>query len=366
MAKTALDRADRLFSAGRFGEIISLLEPQVPVYRESPHFYFLLGTSCLHVGDTGGSFTYLKRAQQLSPDNTEIALALAALHVRRSETEKAVALYLGVLERRPGNKAAQRALSVLRKESTPEGLAALIESGRIERLYPRSPRLPPGISGGLIVVGIGLTLLAAVVVLGHPLSRLASQLLSIHVARPQVAAVVLNAADRSHPVTSGGSFRYVLTEEETLATFERAKAYFQQYRDNAALIEINRLLGSNANEGIKEKAGTLKSFVGQPDFRTVRDSPSFQMVAADPYLYDGCSVLWRGMAANVRTQGDHTAFDFLVGYDEKKQLEGIVPAVVVGVPVFVDRALEILATLRSGTGTVQLDVVAIHELLNGK
>lgn len=365
MARTALDRAERLFAAARHADIIPLLEPQVPVYRESSRFYYLLGSACLNAGDAGGAFTYLKRAEQLAPESVDVSLALAALHVRRGETEKAVAIYLSVLERKPGHRAARRALSILRKESSPEGLASLIETGRIARLYPKSSRPPPWtITLFFVVVACG-ALAAAVLLFGPSISRLAFTLGSPRVTRPQVAAVTLDAAERAAPVGTGGTFRYVLTDTETIATFERAKAYFQQYRDNAALVEINRLLGSNASPAVKEKATTLKSFVGVPDFRTVRDAPVFAQVAADPYLYDGCSVIWRGMAANVRPQDDRTAFDFLVGYDEKKNLEGIVGAVTAGIPVFVDRPLEVLATIRSSTGAVRLDVVAIHELMSG-
>ncbi|HET7838387.1 MAG TPA: hypothetical protein VFL04_01420, partial [Rectinemataceae bacterium] len=181
--------------------------------------------------------------------------------------------------------------------------------------------------------------------------------------RPEVAAVVLSGAERSAPVTTGGGFRYVLTEDEALASFERAKAFFQSYRDNAALVEINRLLGSNASQGVKDKARTLKGFVGAPDFRTVRDAPTMAELGRDPLLYYGCSVIWRGMAANVRPEGKALAFDFLVGYDRMKRLEGIIPARITGAEVPVDRPLEILALIRSAEGPARLDAVAIHELM---
>ena len=54
MARTALDRAEKLFASGRFAELVSLLEPQVPVYRESQRFYYLLGSSCLGQGTPAG------------------------------------------------------------------------------------------------------------------------------------------------------------------------------------------------------------------------------------------------------------------------------------------------------------------------
>ena len=48
------------------------------------------------------------------------------------------------------------------------------------------------------------------------------------------------------------------------------------------LIEINRLLGSNASAGLKEKARSLRAFVGKPDFRTIKDVPAFDEVQPRP------------------------------------------------------------------------------------
>jgi tetratricopeptide (TPR) repeat protein len=359
MARTALDRAERLFAAGRYAELVSLLEPQVPVYRESQRFYYLLGSACLRTGDPGGGLTYLKRAEQLSPTNPETMLALAALSVRRGETQKAVEYYLRILEDKPGDRRARAGLSILRKEGSPEGIATLIETGRIEKLYPGRRSLPRFLFPSAIVLVIaGLLYLAWPMGLG-----LAENLLRPRINRPEVAAVALSRSEADTPVVTGGSFRCVLTEKEALAAFERAKDRFQEYRDNAALVEINRLLNSNASEGLKAKAKSLRAFVGKPDFRTVKDAPTFAEVQRQSWLYDGCSVVWKGMAANLRPDAGATAFDFLVGYQDKKKLEGIVPATIAGAEVPVDRALELLGVIKVDGTAFSLDCAAIHELL---
>jgi hypothetical protein len=369
MARTALDRAEGLFRAGRYAELVSLLEPQVPVYRESPRFYYLLGSSCLRSGDPGGASTYLKRAEQLSPSNPDAMLALAALAVRKGETEKAIEYYLRILEDRPGDRRARSCLAILRKEGGPEGLARLVETGRIERLYPGRRALPR------FALPLAAVLAAAVLAyLAWPLGRsLVEELARPRAARPEVAAVSLSRAERDSPVVTGGSFRYVLTEKQALDAFEKAKDYFQGYRDNAALVEINRLLGSNASAGIKEKAKSLRGFVGKPDFRTIKDAPTYAEVQRDPGLYDGCSVDWKGMAANVRPDASQKpgaraepgaiAFDFLVGYQDKKRLEGLVPARIAGAEVPMDRPLEILAVIEAAGSSFSMDCSAIHELV---
>ena len=361
MGRTALDRAERLFSSGRFNELISLLEPAIPIYRESQRFYYLLGSSCLRTGDAGGASTYLKRAEQLSPSNPETMLALAALAVRKGETEKAVEFYLRVLEDRPGDKNARTCLAVLRKEGGPEGIARLLETGKIERLYPGRKQVPRFI----LPVAIIVVAVSAIYLIWPFGQSLVESLSKPRVVRPEVAAVTLSRAEKESPVETGGSFRFVLTEKQALDAFNRAKDYFQAYRDNAAVIEINRLLGSNASAALKEKAASLRAFIGRPDFRTIRDAPSFSEATRDPGLFNACTIAWKGMAANVHSDSGVVSFDFLVGYQDKKRLEGLVTAKISGAEVPMDRSLEILATIRSTNGVLSLDCVAIHELAQG-
>jgi hypothetical protein len=284
--------------------------------------------------------------------------ALAALAVRRGETERAIEYYLRILDDRPGEGRARAYLAILRKEGSPEGIARLIETGRIERFYPGRRGIPRFVAPAAIAL-----VAAAAIYLAWPIgASLIEAAARPRVARPEVATVALSKAEAESPVVTGGSFRYILTEKQALEAFERAKDYFQGYRDNAALVEINRLLGSNASAGIKEKAKSLRAFVGKPDFRTIKDAPAYADAQRDPYLYDGCSIVWRGMAANVRSEGGAIAFDFLDGYQDKKRLEGIVPARISGAEVPMDRPLEMLAVLRAGGLSFSMDCAAIHEL----
>jgi tetratricopeptide (TPR) repeat protein len=358
MARTILDRAERLYASARYAELISLLEPQVPVYRESARFYFLLGSACLRTGDAGGAGTYLKRAESLSPVDADVLLALAVLEIRRADSKKAVDYYLRALEVRPGDRLAARGLAALRTEGSPEGLADLVSSGRIAKLYPGGGAMRP-IAGKALIVAAAAAALALAWIGG---SRLVDALIDARKPRPEVAAVSLSAAERGSPVVSGGGYRYALTESQVLSSFGKAKDFFQDYRDNAALIEINRILGSNAIASVKAKAASLKLFVGKPDFRTLKDAPSYADVARDPALYDGCAVAWKGLAANVAERGSVFSFDFLVGYQDKNRLEGIAKASIADVPVPVDRPLELLASLSTSEGSIILKGAALHEM----
>jgi hypothetical protein len=70
------------------------------------------------------------------------------------------------------------------------------------------------------------------------------------------------------------------------------------------------------------------------------------------------------MATNVDITDEYTRFDFLVGYDTRRTLEGIVP-VVFDMPVAInpERPLEVLGKIvvTSSYTDIMLEGVAIHQ-----
>ncbi|HUX37079.1 MAG TPA: tetratricopeptide repeat protein [Rectinemataceae bacterium] len=360
MARSVLVDARRLFARRRHAEVIGLLEPNLPLFRESHEYYYLLGASCLRTGDMGGANTYLRRAEQLDPRDGDTKLCLAALHLRHGESEKAIALYLRVLEDRPRDPLARRCMELMRRADFHERAASMTGSREILSLLPGSRGLPPW-----LIPALGVLALVVLLYLSIPLvGALAARIQDAASPRQDVAAVTLSGGERASPVASVGSSRYILTEKQALASFDRAKELFQHYRDNAARVEINRLLESNASTALKVKAKTLSTFVQAPDWRSLTDVPVYAQVRADPYLYRDCAVIWRGRAANIHGKAGDRTFDFLVGYDERKNLEGIVSVHVSdsALPIPADAAFELLATISPLDGSFALEAVALHEL----
>jgi tetratricopeptide (TPR) repeat protein len=363
MASSFLDRAASLAARGKNAELVALLEPQLPLYRDSKRFYLLLGIACLRAGDASGAWTYLKRAEQLEAGDPLAMLGLAALHLRRGETERAAALYLAVLEKKPRDRLALEALAFMRRPDAAELVAGMIDDGGFERFYPGAPNP----ARRLLPLLLALMALALVAGIALSLPGLLGRLAPKGAERPEIAAISLSGEEREDPVGTGGSYRYVLTEAQALASFDKAKTYFAAYRDNAALVELNRILGSNARTALKDKAATLKSYAAAPDWRNLRDVPGFDEVAADPWLHDGLAVSWKGRAANIRKEGPGRGFDFLAGYEGRQKLLGIVPALAEDPALALpgDRAFELLAVVRGAeAGKFSLEVIAIHELMD--
>jgi len=354
MKGKGLSEARRLFRARKFPDVIRILEPEVFRYRENFDYFSLLGGSCLHTGDLGGAFSYLSRARQLSPDAVSALLGLAAIHLRRHETEEAIKRWLEVLELDPGNAVARRGMELLRRGLSPEKLQEYIDGGKVRGLYPPLPSR--GRAGFVVTIILSAVVLCAAVYLGvRYFPKQAPE-------RPGVSGIDL-PSDLPRLTDTGSDFTYMLTEGDIRTAFKKAKGYLLGYRDNMATVEINRILLSNAALPVKERARMLKGFVTQPDFLTLKDPFPYTTVVAEPALYDGCSVDWRGKIANLKTGKTSISFDLLVGYDKEKVLQGIVP-VSLGFAADLTNGdgLEVLGQVVSASGKLSLNAISLHKL----
>jgi hypothetical protein len=294
----------------------------------------MLGFSCLHAGDLGGAFSYISRAHQLKDDDPSVLLGLAAVHFRRAENESALKKWLEVVESHPANPIARRGLELLRRGMTPDALQEFIDSGKLKTLFPPLPRRVS--VGPILVVALSALVIAvAAWMIVHFGSPRGAQ-------RPGVSAIEM-PLNLSSFIDVGIDYPFVLSEKEVRKLFQRAKDELLGYRDNLAVVDINRILLSNAAPAVKERARMLKGFVTQATFDTVRNSYPYAAVTKQPSLYDGASVVWRGKVANLKVAKESLSFDLLIGYEQEKQLEGIVPVTVPFAADLVDGAgLEVL------------------------
>ena len=129
--------------------------------------------------------------------------------------------------------------------------------------------------------------------------------------------------------------RYLLSEEEIRNSFNRMKDYYRNRDDNMTQREINRLKESNASVDVKDKASAFERLLTDNRSENIGTLFSYDEVSHDPFLYDKTVVVWRGAAANLYVTPTSLTFDLLVGYENRKFLEGTVP-------VFVDYGVKII------------------------
>ncbi|MDR2177335.1 MAG: tetratricopeptide repeat protein [Treponema sp.] len=363
-----LTRAVRLARKGNYDAAIKTLEPEVNRFHDSFRYYYILGVSCLRVGDFMGAFTYFKLARDVRLRDPNVLLGIAVLYLRRGETDRAVDIYLDVQDIDPANSIARKAMSIIRRYAGQDQLTEWIESGELRRLYPPLPRVSPEprriVLAVLVVAGIlaaGFFTLLRFRVITLPGSR---------GPRTLVAGAGLEAEDRRQPVETGGTYRYILTRNQVLEIYERGLSLFTEYRDELARLNFNRLIEANASEGIKNKARLVMSYMEIPGFDSFKRQDNFAYADAvkDPVLYRGCHVIWKGMAANIQSSPSQTSFEFLIGYDTRQSLEGIVPVVFdKALAVNPEQPLELLGRIVPVAGdrgeTIRLEGIAIHQSL---
>jgi tetratricopeptide (TPR) repeat protein len=353
---------------GKHDAAIKTLEPEVNRFHDSFRYYYILGVSCLRVNDFMGAFTYFKLARDVKMRDPNALLGVAVLHLRRGETDRAIDLYLDVQDMEPKNPIARKALTIIRRYAGQNRLGEWLESGELHRLYPPLPPVPPEPGRLALSALIGLGILAAVFsVLVH--FRVIT-LPGARGARIPAAGTLLDDEDRRMPVETGGTYRYILTRNQVLEFYERGLSLFTEYRDEAARLNFNRLIESNASEGIKSKARFVMSYMEVPGFDNFKrqDNQSYAEVIRDPPLYRGCHVIWRGMAANIQVSSSQTSFEFLIGYDTRQSLQGIVPVLFDrALPISPEQPLELLGRILPIVGdrgeSIRLEGIALHQSL---
>ena len=136
MSDQELKKAQVLFKRRKFSAVISMLEPRVIDYRDSFDFFYILGVSCLYMGDTGAAKDYLHRCETIEGTNVPLMIAQAAMYLRRGDTNQAVESYLTILDYDPRNKIASRAMTFIRTKGDIATISQWVSSGKIKRFYP--------------------------------------------------------------------------------------------------------------------------------------------------------------------------------------------------------------------------------------
>jgi len=358
-----LSKAAYLAKKRNYEGALKLLKTEEDRYNGSFKYYYLYAVICLHAGifvDAKSNFEYARR---IKLNDSSTMLGLAALHLKRMNTVQAVDYYLDVQASDPRNKIAKKALIFIRKHSSSEELSDWLTTERLAKLFPPIPA--PLINARTAVTA--LLILAAVLVLTFGIlvkARVLPSPFKKRNARP-TAEFELSGEERRSPVETGGSYSYILTRDQAADLYDKALSLFTSYRDEGAKIAINKILESNASDSLKNKARILLTYTETPGFENFKqiDNPSFSTVKAEPAIYRDVYVIWKGMATNVEITNDFIRFDFLVGYDTRTLLEGIVPVVFYNpVSVNPERPLELLGKI---TLTPSLDIglegVTIHQ-----
>lgn len=330
-----------------------MLEPQVFRYRQNFNFFYYLGMSCLNTSDYGGGYSYLKRAIDIKPDDINTLAGLAIVHLKRQENSEALQHWFQILDLEPENRLARKGLEILKKYSRQEDLIEYIESGKIINLLPQTNRVHP------VIKVIFISFIALLLITVSSLS-IYNYFIKQEIRRPEIASVELNRF--GSVIDDEVHSNYQFSDKEIRKLFETIRRFFDNYQDNLAMREINRLLLSNADNSTKEKVLLLASYITVPGFTTLKTNYTYQDFIKDPKLYENCYVNWKGRLSNLYISEEIISFDFLVGYDDEKVLEGIIPVILdFGARIDSSFPIEVLGKIVTTSDGIVIEAVSVHQ-----
>lgn len=305
-----------------FSTAIKMLESRSDTYENNFEYFLMLGTACLYVGDTGSAITNFQYARQIRMTDSRLLLGQAAIYLRRGDTDRALQYYMEIKDNDPENKIALNAIEFIRTRGDYDTICRWVDTGRIKQFYPPLGKNPKTVIKTIIISA------AVVIVLGIGIAFLPKKVQYYDGTRKNMADFALTSTESRKPQESDlstQSYHYILTDKEIKKSYENILRYFQDRRDNAAQIEINRILNSNATLSIKQKAQIVMGYLEIPNFDTITDVPEYAQVEKDSALYLDCWVKWSGKITEAMDNEDGSySCKLLVGYETGEKVDGIV------------------------------------------
>ena len=170
----------------------------------------------------------------------------------------------------------------------------------------------------------------------------------------------------------------MLSDEQINASYTKALNLFKQKRENASLVEVNRILASNASSAIKEKARTLREEIFKdgkthadviPEFSTLKDNFTYEEVNANRVLFKDCFVVWVGKVANIENNEDGSwKCTFLVYNKEFNKFFGFLTVNFLASqpPVNEENPIMILGRVKEVNSSLELDGKIVYQSVKNK
>ncbi|MBB5218085.1 MULTISPECIES: hypothetical protein [Treponema] len=373
MARSAVERARALLKRRKFSLAITLLESYEEYYRDDFEFNLVMGHAFLYSGDFGSASSFYKRARNIRINDSELILGQAAIFLQRGDTQKAIEYYLDVLDIDPENAVAKAALDFIRDYGEYPVIVRWYETGKLQRFFP-----PLGLNPLIIIKSCAAGILAGIV-LGAVIYGFAS----VKPARDYIKGPRMNLSSLGLELSSderesalaqdlsGTVVHFMLSRQEANRAYDDAVMYFQDGRDNACRVEINRLLQSNVSAEFKGKVNVLESllFPEPPTFDNLLDNVSYDTIVSSkvPELYEGCYVAWSGRIsrAELHDNGDWSC-TLLVGYENLENFDGYVQVnFSKGLNPVPDgkKAVRFLGRVKFDDGKLKLDGISVYQPL---
>lgn len=369
MGRSNLDIAKHLIKRRKFDLAINILESYEDIYEGDFEYYLALGIAYLYADVPGKASQNFRSAREIKIKNTQLLLGQAVIFLRHGETDRALEYYLEVLDIDPRNSVARSAMEFIRLYGDYTTICKWVDSGDIKKFYPPIG-INPDIVRNCVLAGILAGAVCSMLVVYKPWQNLKK------VSTEFDSKFSLSMDEIKNPLQINvpeKDFSVKLEKNQVASVFDSAKKCFGEGRDNAAQVELNRILNSNAVPSIKQKAVEMASLLKEPSFSSLKDNYSYLEVKENPLIYQNCYVIWDGTAVNeYRKSAGSWGCMLLVNYipsEEKRSSIGTVKVVFEKAPqppVDMEKPVRFLAKIKIENGELYLLGCGIYQQLKGR
>ena len=305
----------RALSTRRFNDALELFELALKFDRRNPYAYSKMGIACLYLDYLIEAERYFDRALKLDRDNTEAMNGKSFVLLRSDNTIEATDLICDVLKVDPGDRLAKSNFKALKEAENLDAYIAGIHPSEFVKL-PKRFFLKKNNSKAIRFLRVisWFTIIAGLFVVGfyyfNPLRILllkgrnkpSSNPGYYYPANIQLKSKITESYKRALTGAHDTSDA-VLSDEVISRLITRMRSLIQNREYNEALMILNKIMVSNADDTAKSIVKNLKKFIGIPNKDKLKYNPLAENIVKDPYYYKNVFVKWLVKTVNRKNRG---------------------------------------------------------------
>ena len=336
----------KLLKRNDFLEAINNLEEYIAHNDSNYMGYYYLGLAYIFRELYDEAHKYISKAHQLNETDINTINALAFLNLKYNNVDEAINYWLDILDIDKKNYIAKRNLEKVKKSSNLDKLSSSASfeefiSFKLKKSINLGLKLPglkfpgflkiPSLKSGFLRISILIIISAFVLILTYKytLNRHEIRIKKFNIpSKRNLQALQLPDLEKDYIIDNNiKKSIFNLKPEGVKTLFYKTKVLIQKQHYNDAVININKVLHSNAGIIIKERFQILKSFIQTRNTFKLKDNISYSTLMNLPVLYEGIQVVWEGKAEDIKIDEDTQTTIFNLFVKEEEQTAGMVRVV---------------------------------------
>ncbi len=350
-ASSVVYEAYKAYRKGRFLEVLALLDSPPLSSTRDPYSILLCAMACLQLNKFAKVEELMSKAGSIAPQYPLYNQLKAFLYLKAApDFESALLFYGELLAKIPSDRILAKSLARLRRVKNFEEfqrnakiddfvvltkphrkLFARFSSSKAMKMSQKSqtPFEKNIFSKRIKRFFFIIAALIFIVVITFFSSRsthmqCSKTEIAFHSRFDEIEQVTLDGSgfDLIERITKKKQPEYYYNSETLQEDFRASNQLIKSGRLNEALKKINKIIHSNANMSVRERASFLKRFIIAIEDRRWEEI-SYSEIMKNPHLYGGYSLQWKGKTANVKKRQSAIVFNLLIDYRATDQFTGM-------------------------------------------